>query len=140
MKILTDLIHKLEDFERSAEQMAVEVINDNAEALEELNINQLQQGEKADGETMPDYSPRSVKEFGKPVGPIKLFDKGDFYEGIQAQADKNKVTLIGRDSKTKMLTIRFGNILGVQADNLQGFIDIVFHPAYIQKVKEKLFR
>lgn len=81
--------------------------------LEEANIRQLQSGRRADGTSLPHYSPGSVAR-GKPAGPMRLYDTGRFYEGISAETSPDQVQLKGRDSKTTMLQQRYGeNIIGV---------------------------
>lgn len=64
-------------------------IDDN-EALIDLNRKQLLEGRKASGKYLPAYSDRSVEEFGKPTGPIMLYDTGDFHGSFTIAATKDK--------------------------------------------------
>jgi hypothetical protein len=49
--------------------------------------NQLQHGINGLGEKLPDYSERSVNEFGKRPGPFTLEDTGDFYKSFEVILD-----------------------------------------------------
>lgn len=77
--------------------------------IEELLIMQLTQGLRGDDEFLPDYSQVSVNVYGKPPGPMRLYETGDFYEGIKAEAGHDEVTIIGTDEKTAELEMRYGD-------------------------------
>lgn len=99
-----------------------ETFADNDTVVEDLNISQLERGERSDGVILPDYSPRSVQVFGKPPGPIRLFDTGAFYRGITLVATREFATLEGRDSKTAELQADYGDrIIGLTEDNRREF-------------------
>jgi hypothetical protein len=140
MKVLTDLIERIESSIEGLPDMAIEVVDETKETLEELNTSQLQEGERADGTTLPDYSPRSVSEFGKPPGPMKMLDTGDFYEGIQVKTFKDKFELIGLDPKTNMLEKNYGKLVGLQSDKLQEYTDFIFRPGITEKFRNKILR
>ena len=53
--------------------------------IADLNREQLKEGKRSDDSFLPDYSERSVSEFGKTPGPIKLHDTGDFYDSIEVK-------------------------------------------------------
>ena len=88
--------------------------------IAELNRDQLKQGKRADGSFLPDYSNNSVTKFGKKKGPIKLYDTGDFYEGIKPEFAKTDFLLKDDDSKTDLLEDRYGDdILGLSKENIE---------------------
>ena len=106
---------------------------ENDSVIEDLNIVQLQKG---DGETLPDYSPTSVEVYGKPAGPIKLFDEGDFYRGINLQAGASEAELTGKDSKTAELQFEFGEeIIGLSEESLEQFKNEYISPEIFEALK-----
>jgi len=131
---LLNLITKLENFIEFVRNSGEQILNNNADVIEGMNRGQLWQGKKSDGRSLPNYSPVSVLKYGKPAGPMKLFDVGDYYRSITAQTqgylllDKNSVSLIvnfeATDWKAKMLERRFSNnILGLTSNNINALID-----------------
>lgn len=70
---------------------------------------------------MPNYSPVSVEVYGKPAGPIKLYETGAFYRGFMLDVNGNILTITSDDPKTDMLYKRYAtlkhNIFGLN----QGF-------------------
>ena len=85
----------------------------NEQAAIGMITDQLWAGELGDGSIMPPYSPVSVAKFGKPPGPWRLYDQGDYYRGIFMQAAKFPVVFDNHDQKTgkiaEMLEGRGGN-------------------------------
>lgn len=86
--------------------------------ISELNKEQLRLGEDVSGASLPPYSARSVTEFGKPAGAIKLFDTGDFYAGIKPEFTDTSFALKDSDWKTEMLTKEYGDVIGLQDDSI----------------------
>lgn len=89
--------------------------------ISELNRDQLREGITSTGSFLPDYSNMSVQVFGKPSGPIKLYEFGDFYEGIVPEFAQKDFTLSGTDEKTDMLTKRYkqyGEVVGLTNDSI----------------------
>lgn len=110
--------------ERMEEELLV-IVKRNEEAATNMNTDQLFQGQDAKGNNLPDYSERSVTAFGKPSGPMRLFDTGDFYRGFILRADKFPVVFESTDKKTgriaELLAARDVNpddIYGLQKQNL----------------------
>jgi|SRR5688572_651643 len=90
-----------------------------------MNTDQLFQGQDSKGNSLPDYSERSVTVFGKPSGPMRLFDSGAFYRGFFLDTSKFPVVIFSNDSKTgkiaELLAARGENpddIYGLQKHNL----------------------
>ena len=90
---------------------------DTKDVLLDLNVEQLHKGQKSDGRFMPDYSPVSVEVYGKPPGPIKLYDTGAFYRGFMLDINGSILTITSSDDKTDMLFKRYAtkkhNIFGL---------------------------
>jgi len=86
------------------------------------NLDQLKQGQRADGSELPRYSDTSVLVYNKPAGAIKLYDTGDFYKGIRIEVKNSTETtikLVGTDDKTEMLQSEYGKeIIGISLANL----------------------
>lgn len=85
-------------------------IIEQSEFIEELNRSQLDNGQRSDGSVMPNYAPVSV-EMGKPSGPIKLFDEGSFWEGINVNVFEDELRIEGEDEKTPMLIEKYGKMI-----------------------------
>lgn len=77
--------------------------------ISDLNRDQLKIGMKSDGSFLPNYSPTSVTKFGKKPGKIKLFDTGDFYDGINPDFAKTGFTLDSADWKNDKLKADYGD-------------------------------
>jgi len=86
------------------------------------NLDQLKQGQRADGSELPRYSDTSVRVYNKTAGAIKLYDTGDFYKGIRIEVKNSTETtikLVGTDDKTEMLQNEYGKeIIGISLANL----------------------
>jgi hypothetical protein len=85
------------------------------EFIAELNRSQLRQGEKEDGESMPDY----VEGSNQPSAPgaITLFDEGDFHSSLDALFSDEGFQVVSSDDKAEFLISKFGNILGLNNEN-----------------------
>jgi len=121
---LLDIANKLSGLtEASINEAALKSFSDNQRAATDLNTDQLYHGKQADGGFLPDYSQRSVTVFGKPPGPMRLFETGAFYRGFFVKVDKTKAVFGSNDSKTEKLTKAFGQdeIFGLTKENLTDF-------------------
>ena len=130
------MLKKLEgvylDFTMSA---AMEMTADEATQQQRL---QLQQGLRSDDSTLPEYSFRSVFQYGKPPGPIRLYDTGAFYRGMLLDVRKDIFILESADPKSTMLQNRYGkDILGLGTDALQKYI-LTLKPVFIQQIANYL--
>lgn len=91
------------------------VVDDNQDLLN-LNREQLLDGKKSSGKYMPAYSNRSVDEFNKPPGPIRLFDSGDFHGSFTIESKGSTFDIKGTDLYG--LEDRFGmDIYGISKAN-----------------------
>ncbi len=96
-------------------------------------------GIRSDGSFLPDYSERSVREFGKSEGHIKLKDKGKFYQSFRVKVDKWGMFIAADDVKDDtVLTERYGiDILGLTEENTQVLINMI-RQKYIKELHERL--
>lgn len=109
-----------------------------ADTMAERQREQLAQGLKSDESYLPDYSFRSVFQYGKPPGPIKLYDQGGFYRGISIDVRGDIFTIESADEKNTMLQNRYGkDILGLGMRARIAYIRTL-QPAFINEVKSYL--
>lgn len=120
---LLELTRKLNQLSPAKmETELLSIVKANEQVATNMNTDQLFKGEDSRGDSLPDYSERSVTVFGKPPGPMKLFESGDFYRGFFIEADKFPVVFYSSDNKADKLNKNFGNdIFGLQKDNLKEF-------------------
>lgn len=106
-------------------------------AVEDANIGQLEKGERADGTSLPNYSMVSVTVYGKRPGPMNLHDTGDFWRGITLEVYDDSIELIGRDIKTQMLQLRFGDeILGLSEESQDSITEDYLAPVLETEVED----
>lgn len=136
MTTALQLLNKLERIDVSlSAQVAIE---NTASAATEQQRLQLNQGLKSDGNYLPDYSFRSVFQYGKPPGPIKLYDTGAFYRGINIDVREDIFILDSLDEKVTMLENRYGReILGLGAAAKVNYIRTL-QPEFIKQIKNYL--
>jgi hypothetical protein len=108
---------KLQAFKTDMPQIIQESFRAIAPLVEDLNIAQLNRGQRADGTTLPDYSPTSVLFFGKDPGPMNMHHTGAYWRGIKMTALANGIELEGTDMKSEMLELRYGGLIGLQDDS-----------------------
>lgn len=119
------------------DQIAEEAIRDSAEAMADLNAEQINSGMKADGSQMPDYSFRSVFQYGKPPGPIRLRDKGNWQAGLRVTVVGDNVVFDSTDSKDRMLRDRYGDAIEGLSDKYGNeAVREAINPAFIKRIKE----
>lgn len=113
-------------------------IEDTANSYTKLQREQLFQGLTSTGRTLPDYSFRSVFQFGKPPGPIKLFDTGAFYRGILIDVRQDIFITESADEKSTMLQNRYGaDILGLGNPAKIEYVAIL-RPVFVKQIKQYL--
>lgn len=136
MSTALQILEKLQkvDVNLSA-QVAIE---ETANAATDAQRNQLAQGLMSDGSYLPDYSFRSVFQYNKPPGPIKLYDQGDFYRGILIDVRGDIFIIESADFKNNMLQNRYGKgILGLGSEARSAYI-LTLRPAFIKRIKDYL--
>jgi hypothetical protein len=119
--------------------VSVQSIEQTKEYYADLNAEQLNKGRKQDGSLMPDYSLRSVIQFNKPAGPIKLYDTGAFYKGLKLDVNGVKLSVYSTDSKSDMLESKYGTeIFGLSIPFKREYIKDALQPEFIKRVKDIL--
>lgn len=97
--------------------------NINAENAVNLNREQLNKGQKADGSKLPYYRPstyaRKIKD-GQQASPMNLKDTGDFWQSIGATSDNGKQYFAATDYKAPFLQKRY-NALGLNSESILKF-------------------
>jgi len=101
------------------------------EKLADVNRERMNDGVKADGSIMPNYSPVSVNVFGYPPGPIKLKATGAFQAKIGVKRKGNVLSTESSDEKNFMLesTERYSPIFGTSGSYKKQFLDEALRPA-----------
>lgn len=142
MNPIKTILEKLEFVRDNQDIFVAQAVEENQEVLSEINRRQLSEGLKSDGSFLPDYSPVSVSVFGKPEGPIKLFDKGNLYDQIGADILDDSFDMFSGDSKADELIDRYdddqGSIFGIIPENLDIFAREEFSETLINLNEEFL--
>lgn len=134
MTTATQLLAKIEKIDvLLSAQVAMEETASDATMAQRT---QLSQGLRADGSLQNDYSPVSVAKYGKPPGPIKLFDTGAYYRGIILDVQGDKFSIFSTDEKDEFLEIKY-NGLGLGLNAKTSWI-VTLEPAFIGEIKKYL--
>lgn len=124
----------------------VQTVNAKREIIADLQATQMSRGERADGSKFPDYSQRSVEEFGKRPGPWTLRDTGEFYRLIQiVKIDSTGWELTSLDDKTKLIKAKVRQRFGTREDKVFGlndttredFVNPHFRPQLKRQISEQ---
>ncbi|KAF0193987.1 MAG: hypothetical protein FD166_3613 [Bacteroidetes bacterium] len=134
MGTLVDLRDSLTEFDIQRESLAA--ISRTAEKYVDLNREQLLEGRRADKTRMPNYSYISVKFYGKPEGPIRLYDTGAFQESFKLDVGSEDLELVADDIHG--LEERFGNeIYGLATENQEYYNQDIFLPELADAIETK---
>lgn len=139
-EVLDNFIAVLNAIRADIPILIAEVLEENKEAIEQMNREQLDRGERSDGSQLPDYSPVSVSKYGKRPGPMTLEKTGAFKSRITLKTHSNFAELIGLDPKTGMLEARYDlTIIGVNEENLERVKFEILLPGLQNKILAKYF-
>lgn len=106
MATINGVLKRFENIDTDA--ICSKAVQMSQDVMADLNAEQINTGLKANGELMPDYSLRSVIQYGKPYGPIRLRDTGAWQQGLYAKVEGEKVVFGSTDEKDRMLRERYG--------------------------------
>ena len=113
---------------------AKSAIGRTSDEIAQLNTEQLMQGTRADGEEMPWYSQVSVEVFGKPDGPIRLFDTGAFHSSFTIDVGGEETEVLATDLYN--LEERYGEeIYGLTDKNQEYYNQEVFFPEFAKSIE-----
>ena len=113
----------------NVESLIKQALSETKEGLADVNRDRMLDGVKANGVKMPDYSLRSVNEFGKIPGPIRLLDTGSFQQNIKVNIQGQVVITESLDSKNDLLVNNYGpEIFGTFGQYKAKFLDIDLRP------------
>lgn len=109
----------------------------------ELNRHQMLAGQGSDGVALPEYSPVSVQQFGKPPGPWRLYDTGSFQKKMQTRFTRKDIAVFSTDEKSEYLQMLVfakvkTDIFGLQAKNKAKFAISTFKPVFFKKLFNEL--
>lgn len=136
-------LRKIEDLRQKIARLPVREYLQDAVIKEEEHItdfqrDQLSQGKRADGSTLPDYSPTSVEVFGKPAGPIKLHDTGDYYDAFSVDAFSDAFEINNSDDKAEKLSSDYGDVVGLTTTSKVALINQYLRPRMAMTIKSSL--
>ena len=136
---LEKLREKFVSLKQDMPQIVKESFDDISSFVEDKMIDQLDKGLKGDGTFQPNYSRVSIEVYGKPDTPIKLYDTGEFYKGVQSKAGLNGVDLTSTDSKRNMLIRDYGEqTLNLTDQNKEIVAKQYLQPSMFENIKEYL--
>lgn len=117
-------------------QLINEAFDETLDELADINRDRMLDGVKANWVKMPDYSARSVTEFGKLPGPIRLYDTGEFQQAIKVTREGDVLITESLDSKNDLLVYNYGEeIFGTFGQYKQKYQDIDLRPVLHRKIE-----
>ena len=140
MSSINEMIARVERL--NIEQLCEDAFNLNSEIAEDLNREQLNEGEKSDETWIsPYYHPITLaykEQEGQQTYPMNLRDSGDFQNEIVIQAAGGVISSISRDWKFETLANKWGeNILGLSKSSIS-VLNQLIQPTLVEEVKKDL--
>lgn len=134
MATVLDMIDNLKSL--NIEKEALVAIGKTGERILDLNRDQLLDGKKSNGKVMPAYSDMSVEVYGKPSGPIRLYDTGAFQESFKIDVDSLGLQILSDDPND--LAGAYGDdIFGLTTKNQEYYNKEIFLPVFMDAVKNE---
>ena len=134
MADVLELIENLNNLD--IEKVVTQSISITAPTIAELNRDQLKSGKRADNSNMPNYSKASVNLFGKPAGPIMLFDTGAFHNSITVQVKGDEILTTGKDLYT--LSDKYTDeIYGLADPQKEIYNENIFYPELATEIEKE---
>lgn len=114
----------------------------NEQAILDLNReNQLyEKGQDVNGNELLEYKPFTIEIkqlLGQPYDRTTLFYSGAFYNSFKAviHPSEYRIDIIATDSKTRSLVTKYGDILGLQSENIAIFDREIIFPEITKFIK-----
>lgn len=134
---MADVLELIENLNKlNVEKVVKQSISATSQTIAQLNREQLKSGKRADNSTMPNYSDASINLFGKPAGPIMLFDTGSFHSSITVQVKGDEILTTAKD---------LYNLSDKYTDEIYGLADVqqeiynenVFYPELATEIENE---
>jgi hypothetical protein len=128
-------------FEKApVDEFFVKISNENKHWIEDENIKQLRTGKDADGKDIePPYTLFTVRlkqAKGQEADFVTLEDTGKFYRGITAEINTKGFSMIGQDSKTGELMMKYGDrIIGISAQSIDNLKVDLYLPYLVEEIR-----
>jgi hypothetical protein len=124
-------------------KVSVDSLNDTSRDRETLNIEQINNGFRADGSPiLPSYTELTIqikKAKGQPYDRVTLQDTGDFYRGIKSSVNGNSIITDSTDSKSAKLKKKYetsrGKLFGLGKEAKAEYIDKDLRPTFNGKIE-----
>lgn len=117
---------KLSNFDQKMREYGIDLMNspEVEEMLARMNVDQLNEGRRADGSQIePAYARATVeikKEKGQEYNFVNLRDTEAFQKGIRGRAQRTQITFESTDPKSDELKEKYDDtIFGIAEDNLE---------------------
>ncbi len=145
-------ISKLKNFEKQGKFLlnggfaiiAAEAVRANTDLLEELNREQMLEGEDSEGnEITPKYR-SAIYAAQKPSNPKRKFltpnlkNTGAFHRSIRATLSGQSIRFNATDSKKAKLLAKYGKVLGLNKAGLEKYKDQYLKAAIVRRVVKLL--
>jgi hypothetical protein len=112
---LSDLHAKIESFESQINVHMAAAVQDNAEKIAQLNVDQMLDGKTGDGSPIrPEYSPSYEKFKGFATPNLKL--TGEFHRETTTLVPDDNYQIVSLDFKEQYLVDRYGEEIHVLTD------------------------
>ena len=132
---VSDLLEKLQKVNIDREIKIA--IGKTSKQMADLNREHLAEGFQSTGRPMPNYSFTSVNVFGKPAGPIRLYETGAFHKTIQVDVGSDTLQFLAVD-KYKLFK-RYGKneILGLTDRSKEYYNEEIFYPQFKEQIENQ---
>lgn len=119
------------------------ILKHNDKKLIQYNTDQIFSGHTVDGAELPPYSETSINVFGKPSGPWRLYEDGDFFRGW-VTSDSWPLSFRSTDEKSQEISfmlkahgIEYERIFGINTEDRKELSRIYLLPqsqAYFRRI------
>lgn len=137
MGTILNLLKKVEAID--TDRICIDAITEVIDVIPVKNRERMNEGIRADGTVMPNYSYISQKVYGYPNEPIKLKATGAFQGAIKTIISGSTITTDSTDYKSEMLQNRYGKeIFGLDKTTKQEFVSESLRPAFKNKMESSI--